>query len=134
MNGRVARILHLALVGGVVAAFVALALVRDLTDMTSATLPLALVRAAAFVCTGVAVTVHRVLWAILPAGRSGEDPDAWWVAHGGRALALWVTADGLAIAGAAFWFLTGDYVTLALAGGAGLLLLTFASPDRLAGS
>ena len=133
MNGRVARILHLALIAGVATTFLVLALIRDLSDMPSTVLPVALVRAGALVLAGAAVAVHRVLRSMLPGVRAGEAQNTWWIANGGRVIVIWAAADGLAMVGAVFWFLTGDGVTLAVAGGTGLLLMALASPGKLAG-
>lgn len=133
MNQRVARVVHLALIGGVVTTFLVLTVIRDLSAPTSAVLPLPFVRVGALVLAGAAVTAYRVLRGLLPPVRTGEDADGWWAGNGGRAIVLWAVADGLAMVGAVSWFLTGDFLTLTVAGGIGLLLMVLASPGKLAG-
>jgi hypothetical protein len=131
MNARVARVLHVAFVIGVAAVFIVFGFVRDLTGFESPVLPPLFVRLGAAVLAGGALIAYRVLRAALPPPGSADDADGWWAAHVARVILVWGVADGLALAGAVLWFLTGDFVTLIIAGGAGLFLLAVTHPGRL---
>jgi hypothetical protein len=114
----------------VVLILVVLAVARDVLRFAPVNLPAMVPRAIAVALVGGTVAAHRILRASLPRGPSG-DPSNWWAINAGRVIALWGVADGLAIVGAVLWFLTGDFVALTIAGGAGLFLLAANHPGRL---
>jgi hypothetical protein len=59
---------------------------------------------------------------------SSED---WWRGNFPRALLVWALADSTALIGIVAFIITGDLFTLAVLGGAGLLLLLLSAPSRL---
>jgi hypothetical protein len=128
-----ARILHAALIVAVVVLLVALALVRESAALDALAVPLTALRIAAFALLLGTLVGQRLLRAGLPPPRRGADAAAWWQAHGPRVLAIWALSDGLATAGAVFWFLTGDVVVLAIGAGVGLFLLVTARPAGFEG-
>ncbi len=131
MNPRVVPVLHVAFIGGVVSVFVVLAFVRDLADMTAPVLPLVYARIGAAALAAAAVVARRVVRASVRPCGPDDDPRHWWAANIGRVIVIWALADGLAMMGAVLWFLTGDLVTLAIAGGSGLFLLAVTHPGTL---
>ena len=123
MNATTARVLHAALVAGVVLTLAALTLARPLTAFEGVPLPLATLRLVAFATAVVLLGVSRVLRMRLPASDGEKGLPGWWEAHGRQVLVLWALAEGTATIGAVLWFLSGDAVVLAIASGVGLLLL-----------
>ena len=124
-----ARILHLALVGGVVLALAAFALVRRLGAAPSLDPALArTVGRVAVVLVVLAVTGSSVLGRRLER-RPTEDEESW----GRRALASlivrWALVEGAALVAGLAWLLTGGSSTI-IAAGAALLVLAFQGPGR----
>jgi hypothetical protein len=129
-TARMALFIYLSMIGAV-----ALALVMSVTLQAARvfpgvvsgsvydTMPLAIAAGA----TLVFITVRRRL----PARRAAESEEEWWRANLPAALTLWITAEGAALVGAAFYLVTGS--PTALAGTAlGLALLAFSTPASLA--
>jgi hypothetical protein len=56
---------------------------------------------------------------------------AWWQAHMTPAVILWGLCEGLGLAGAAFWYLSGDALVGLGLGGLSVALLLLWSPRRL---
>lgn len=75
----------------------------------------------------------RLVRAALPPVPSGTDPNAWWRVNLGRAIALWALPDGIGVAGAVLYYLSGDALLLALAGGWAVTMFFVYSPGRLTG-
>lgn len=123
-----ARLLHAALLAGVLVMLGALTFVRQATGSPVAPLPLSALRLAAFGAAVVALAANRALRTGLPGPGGERDRPAWWQENGGRVLAIWALAEGAATVGAALWFLSGDAVVLAVASGVGLLLLLTGRP------
>jgi hypothetical protein len=130
MSSRTASLVHTMLVAGVAVVVVMLAVVR--IAYGGATLE---GEASVFRIVGAAVLLGGIV-AIqafrrsIPPRRTDEDLEAWWGAYGVRAVIVWAQADGLAMIGAVFWFLTGDVLFIALVL-YGLLTLAFSRPGRL---
>jgi hypothetical protein len=76
----------------------------------------------------VASAAVRRTFTALPAG---GDRNAWWSERGPRAIVLWALAEGTAMLGAVFWFLTRDAVVFGVLVGAGLVALVLTAPGRL---
>lgn len=128
MNGASARVLHAALVAGVVVMLGALTLVRRAAGVPVAPLPVSALRLAGFAAAIVALATNRALRMGLPAFGGERDGTAWWQEYGPRVLVLWGLAEGAAAIGAVLWFLSGDAVVLVVASGVGLLLLLTGRP------
>jgi hypothetical protein len=128
MNGASARVLHAALVAGVVVMLGAVTLVRQAAAFEGAPLPLSALRLAAFAAAVLALAANRALRMGFPAFGGGRDGTAWWQANGRRVLVVWALAEGTATIGAVLWLLSGDAVVLAVASGVGLLLLLTGRP------
>lgn len=133
MTPRGARILHTALVVAVIGLLVALALIRDAAGMEAVELPAGALRIAVFAMLIGALVGQRLLRAGVSPPSRGTDAGEWWQAHGPRILTIWALCDGLATAGAVFWFLTGDFVVLAIGTGVGLFLMVTARPAGFEG-
>jgi hypothetical protein len=129
-----ARVLHAALFAGTAVALVTLATLRSTADAPptmpgegAATLLRALVLTLA---AGGTIGLRVVRQALPPAPRAGGTDD-WWHANLGRAVALWAFPDGVGIAGAVAYFLTGDGLVFALAAGWALAMFVMYAPGRL---
>jgi hypothetical protein len=128
---RMFAILHTVLVAGVAMILVAFGIVRSVVtlDPMSGLVPTFRIVAVALLVGG--YLVMRVLRAGIPPLGSDGDRTAWWTEYGRRALMLWVVAEGVAMAGGVFWFLTGDWVVLAGVAGVALGLMVMNRPARL---
>ena len=58
-------------------------------------------------------------------------PLVWWKANSVRAVGTWAAAEGMAIAGGAFWLLSGDVILYGCLVGGGLVLLLLNRPQRM---
>lgn len=125
--GRVVRILHTALLGGLFMSGVVLYLVRrvspppSLGDGPTLAIVLAVV---SVMLLGVAMSVLRPR---VPDRRPEQDSDAYWrdASSRGAAIVLWATIEGAGMVGAVGYFLTGGIapaVAFALALGALVVL------------
>ena len=123
---RAARIVYLALIGGVVGATVVFSLVRPVASGPAAPI---------LVYIPFAMAVPLFAGALLLAGRlprpgSTADPDAWWRANLPRALTIWAMLEGPSLYGAVVWPLTDSYLPLAVIA-VGLFLFSVTAPRRL---
>lgn len=132
---RIARILHGALVAGLLVFLGALYLLVRGTPAPSpsptdgAHVMLRLVGAALGI--GVLVAVRAVRRQVIPLGPRGDEA-GWWQAYLPRAIWIWVLAETAGIAGGVFWWVSGDAVLgLGLAALA-LAILLWTNPRRLA--
>lgn len=125
------RIVHTALFAGALFMTPFTAFLRwiypaiDLEDRT--VLALRFVAIALLIAQAVVVRVVRNrIEALLPE----ESEEAWWSAYLSPCLVIWGLGVSLAIVGSGFFFLTGDWMVLGVAGG-GLVLLFLSNPTRL---
>ena len=125
-----ARIIHAALVLGVILFWAVAWYIGSNTSMPVAAIP---DRRVLYV--GLAA-VSAVLFgaAVYTAGRltphTGMSQDEWWRANLGRAVVIWALVEAPAILGTVAYFLTHDFRTL-LAPFTGLLLFVNYRPSRL---
>ena len=132
-----ARVIYGALFAGTLVATIVLVAVRSNMDSgmpalgpTARTLLRALVLT---VAAGGTIGLRVIRGALPPAPASGA-ADAWWQANLGRAVTLWAFPDGVGIAGAVAFFLSGDVLVLALAAGWALAMFVTYAPHRLGGA
>jgi hypothetical protein len=121
-----ARLIHLALVGGVVTATVILALVQRVASPVSASILL-------YATFGIGATMFAgalLLSARIPREGAARDPDGWWRVNLPQAIVVWALAEGPALLGAVAHFVTGSLLPYTVTG-VGLLLLAFLGPARL---
>ncbi|MGH7516202.1 MAG: hypothetical protein ACREOC_01850 [Gemmatimonadales bacterium] len=124
-----ARIIHLALLSGVVLASGGLLAVRATGRTGLAPAPPALLPALIVVAL-TTVTAALFLKARIPARGSGTSDDAWWAANLRRAIPVWALLESAALAGAVFYFIGVGQAGLIVAAAA-LALLVANGPGRL---
>ncbi len=123
----IARLVHGAMIAGVVAVTGALVLLRPSGFIDPATARLVLYVAFGF--AAVACTVALLISARLAAAPAG-DPEFWWATHLPRALVAWALLDAAALFAAVAHFLTSSAFPFVITGVA-LVLFLLASPGRL---
>lgn len=123
---RAARIIHTALVAGVVVILAALYALRGTVTVEGDTTIVRYISLALLILIGVVVYQLRVR---IPAIGVDEDRDAWWAANAQRVIVLWVVVEGIATLGGVIWFLTREYA-LIVACVVGLMLLGEFRPSR----
>jgi hypothetical protein len=94
-------------------------------------LPGTLLRVIGLVILVAGFIVTGMLSGSIPPRQTDQDELTWWRANSSKAIATWATAEGLAIIGGTFYFLTGDLVLLAGLGGGGLVILMLNRPGRM---
>lgn len=124
-----ARIIHVALVSGVVLASGGLLAVRATGRAGLAPAPPALLPALIVVAL-TTVTAAFFLKARIPARGSGTSDDAWWAANLHRAIPVWALLESAALAGAVFYFIGVGQAGLIVTAAA-LALLVANGPGRL---
>jgi len=122
MSRQLAKVLHTALMGGVLVIAAVLAFVRTLVDVELEGSALMAIRYAGLGLLFVAGIVIFKLRARIPTHQPDQERDAWWAAHGQLVLVQWMLAEGTATVGAVLWFLTGDVVPLVVLAAAAVLL------------
>jgi hypothetical protein len=122
-----ARVIHLALVLGVVVAAAALLALR--TAAAAAPAPPVLLPVLVAVAIGT-VGGALALKARLPERTAGVGDDAWWAANLGRAVPVWALLEAAGIVGAVFYFIGVGRAGLIVAAAA-LALLVANGPGRL---
>ncbi len=122
-----ARVIHLALVLGVVLATAVLLTVRAAAPPAGAPAILLPVLVAAAIGT---VALALVLKARLPGRATGMSDEAWWAANLGRAIPVWALLESAALVGAVFYFIGVGPAGLIVAAAA-LALLVANGPGRL---
>jgi hypothetical protein len=129
-----ARLLHAALFAGTAVAVVTLATLGSTAEIP----PLALSDGAETLIRGLVLTLAavgtvglRIVRRAFPPPPPAGTADAWWRANLGRAVTLWAFPDGVGIAGAVAYFLSGDALTFALAVGWALAMFVMYAPGRL---
>jgi hypothetical protein len=125
------RLIHTALFAGALFATPLTALLRWIAPVLhvggTAALTLRYLAIAVLMGQAVAVRIVRNRIDSLPAG---GNEDAWWNTYLTPCLIIWSMGESLAVLGNLFFFLTGDWLMLGVAGG-GLVLLFLANPTRL---
>lgn len=125
------RLLHAMLVAGVVIIMVVLGVVRAASALDPLTSLIPYFRLAAMGVLIASYVVMRILRLRIEPRRATEDRRHWWQRHLTTALAVWALAEGAAMVGAVFWFLTGDTIILVGVAGLALTLLVMNRPGRL---
>jgi hypothetical protein len=133
-RGLTARVVHGALFAGTVLALVVLATLRTATAVPPLTLPegaAMVVRALVLTLAAAGTIGLRVLRRTLPPAPAPHAVEDWWAANLGRAVALWAFPDGVGVAGAVVYYLTGDGLVFALAAGWALAMFVVYAPGKL---
>jgi hypothetical protein len=126
-----ARIIHAALVLGVVVATAVLLAVRAAAAASAAPSAAPPILLPVLIAVGlVAVASALFLKARLPERGSGTTEDAWWAANLARAIPVWALLEGAGMVGAVFYFIGVGTAGLIVAAAA-LALLVANGPGRL---
>jgi hypothetical protein len=126
-----ARIIHAAMVTGVLLFWGVAWYVGEARSMPSSALPdrrvlyVALFLMAAVLFAGAAFAARRI-----PTPAAGTTQDEWWQANLGRAIVVWALVEAPALLALVAYFLTRDFRVL-IATFAGLLLFANYRPSRL---
>lgn len=121
-----ARIIHLAMLSGVVVLALGLSLVP--VPQVEDGVPLFLY--ATFGVGAVMFAGAMVIASRLPRDGAARDPEGWWRQNLPRAVVVWAMLDGPSILGALVRFLTGSYLPLVVTG-VGVVLFLLLAPSRL---
>lgn len=124
-----ARIVHLALIAGIVALTAVLALLPPSAAVEPRLQQLLVYLAFGFGAVGCAASL--ILASRLPREEL-RAAEPWWDAHFGEVLIIWVLLDGPAVFGAVAHFLSGSPLPLVVTAVA-LLLFVLQAPQRLRG-
>lgn len=131
-RAQAARIVHLGLTAGTIVIAGGLAVLRQRAGPTPLPDVAETVLRAIVLALVVGATLGiRLLRGALGAPPRAGDPDAWWAANQGRAVALWSLAEGVGVAGSALFFVGGDPFVLAVALAWALAMLLWYAPGRL---
>jgi hypothetical protein len=126
-----ARVIHAAVMGGVVIAFGVFLFLRTRFSLDAPAGSARLLRLIGYVGLGMGVLGSGMLRARIATRRRGEDLGAWWVVNLSRAVPVWALAEAGGLAAMVLGWLIGDPTLLAL-GAAGALAMLFVSrPSRL---
>jgi hypothetical protein len=121
-----ARLLHLALISGVVL----MTAIFLLLPRPSAPVPNPILLYATFGIGAVMFAGALVIANQLPRDSATRDADEWWRANLGRAVVVWAMLEGPALLGAVVHFLTGSLLPL-LVTGSGIAFFLLTAPERL---
>lgn len=122
-----ARIIHLALVLGVVVVTAVLVAVR--AALPPPATPAVLLPVLVAVALGT-IILALVLKARIPGRVGGASDEAWWAVNLRRAIPVWALLESVALVGAVFYFIGVGPAGVVVAGGA-LALLVANGPGRL---
>jgi hypothetical protein len=129
-----ARIIHAALVLGVVLFWAVAWYVGTNTSMPASAIPnRRVLYVGLVVVSGVLFGAATYTAGRLTRPRPGSSQDEWWRVNLRHAIRIWALAEAPAILGTVAYFLTHDFRTLLLAPFTGALLLVNYRPSRLAG-
>jgi hypothetical protein len=127
-----ARVLHAVLTGSTAVTGALLAALRGAVPIGPLSDTVGTVLRAVILALVLGATVGlRVLKGTMPAPAGEKEVNAWWRAHQGRAVALWALAEGVGVAGAALYFVSGDPILLAVPMAWAIGMLLWYSPGRL---
>jgi hypothetical protein len=129
-----ARVLHAALFAGTAVAVMTLATLRSTARIPPLALSesaVALIRALVLTLAAGGTVGLRIVRQRLPPAPGSGAADGWWRANLGRAVTLWAFPDGVGLAGAVAYFVSGDALTFALAVGWALAMFVVYAPGRL---
>ena len=131
---RVVRILHTALLGGLILSAAMLYLVRRVLQPPSVADPRVLTLVLAVVPVALLVLAVGALRPKVPDRRLEQDSEAYWSEAGSRgsAIVLWAAIEGAGLVGAVGYFLTGG-TARAVAFALALAALVLFRPARLEG-
>ncbi len=122
-----ARIIHMALIAGIVMFVVVASLVRETPPSSESTATLGrLIPILAVVAFSAAIIVARRL----PRRTSTQSKDEWWRSNQPGAIVVWALVESVGLLGSVLYFLSGSYSYLIWVG-LSLLMFLFYSPGRL---
>ena len=127
-DSRSIRIVHAALIAGVVLFLVVALVVRRGVEPPAGP-PLHLFL---FAAAGPVLLLALVMRSRIPVRSAAQPLDAWWREHYAQAIVVWSLIEGASFLGIVAFWLTGRAAPLA-ATGVGLLLFLATSPRRLTG-
>lgn len=127
----IARVIHAAITGGLVAIFGALIYLRSEVALELAAEGVRVLRVAGYVLLAVAVLGAQMLRGrIVPPGR-GADLGEWWTANLPKAVVVWAVAESGGLAALVLGWAGADTTLMALGAAVGLALLFVNRPGRL---
>lgn len=133
---RAARVVYGALLASLVTGGGVLVAVREagvmVTNIDRAAV--AVLRGIALALVVIGAVIVRLTRARIQPPRSGEAQETWWVGEGRRAFVLWSVTEGVGLAGAVFYLLTGDLLSLIVPFVWAMLNMTLTAPSRLTGN
>ena len=131
MNRLSARIIHTAMVAGVVMIVAMFAVFRQISQPQPLEELLWILRLIALANVVGVMVLARIFRSQLQPLQAAEHEDAWWRSYAVPVLLVWALAEGAAIVGAVFWLLTGDMPILVGVSAVSLMVLVANRPARL---
>jgi hypothetical protein len=132
MNRQSGRIIHTAMVVGVVMIVVMFAIVRQASQPEPLAELLWVLRLIALANVVGVMVLARIFRSQLGPMEAAENEDDWWRANSAPVLVVWALAEGAAVLGAVFWLLTGDMPILVGVSAVSLMVLVANRPGALA--
>lgn len=128
---RQARLIHLALMAGIVLFTVVTALLGPPARPAGAAMSPMLLRVATFAGAAAAFVAAFILRTRITGG-APADPERFWQGNFTRAIVVWALLEAPCLLGTVVYYVTGDPLTLAITA-TGLLLFVVMAPGRLEG-
>ncbi len=129
--GIIARVIHAAISGGLVAIFGALIYLRSEVAAEFAAEGAQILKLAGYVLLAVAVLGAQMLRGRIVPLRRDSDLGEWWTANLPKAVVVWAMAEGGGLAALVLGWIGGDTTLMALGAAVGLALLFVNRPGRL---
>lgn len=131
MNHQSARLIHTAMVFGVVTIVGMFAILRQVSQPEPLSQLVWILRLIAFANVVGVVLLVRVFRTQLGPLQAVESEDAWWRVFAMPVLFIWALAEGASVLGAVFWLLTGDLLILIGVSAVSMMVLVVNRPTRL---
>lgn len=125
------RVVHAAIMGGVVIVYAALAFLGGTVTAPDETVRHVL-RITGYASIAIAYVAGKALRDRIAATDHTQPADRWWSAHRGKAVALWAVLEGGGMVPIVIGFLTADRLLAGLGAAASLVLLFVTRPSVLA--
>lgn len=129
--GKTARVIHAAIMGGLVLLFAVFMYLGAPSGSGSGAEMAGAFRIAGYGLLVAGVVVSGLLRGRVVPRRREEDSGAWWTANLGRAVPAWALAEGGGLCAIVMGWLIGDTTLMALGAAVSLALLFVSRPSRL---
>ena len=127
----IARVIHAAISGGLVAIFGAMIYVRSELALELAGEGVRVFRLAGYVLLAASVLGAQMLRGRIPPPGRGADLGDWWTANLPKAVVVWAVAESGGLAAVVLGWASADTTLMALGVAVGLALLFVNRPSRL---